>query len=243
MSATARNAKAAGLYEEDLALVHEEGFAALAEAAGREVLAAKPPRGRAVDLGCGGGTLLSILVDAGFDGWGIDLSPAMVDLARRTVHARLQVGSVYGTPLPECSVATAVGQVLNYSGPADPGKDGHGVLFRRIHDALAPGGVFLFDVLTTKRPDGTATTLRQGRTWRVEATSITRDGALERTIEVWRSENGQQRRSREVHRQRLLDADALEAMLSDVGFTVERLGAYDDHAFEEGWDGFLARKG
>ena len=41
------------------------------------------PRGRVLDIGCGPGHVGRFLADRGLDVTGIDLSPAMVDVARR----------------------------------------------------------------------------------------------------------------------------------------------------------------
>lgn len=230
-------------YGGDLAFVHDAGFTALAEAAARMVRDLASPPGRAVDLGCGGGTLLRDLADAGFEPWGVDLSPAMVELARRRVpEADLRVGDVLAVDLPPCRVATAVGEVLNY---AFVQHSDHAVAatFRRIHDALEPGGLFLFDVATTGRAgEGPTRAERTGRDWRVEARAEEADGWLTRTIDTWRRVGGDERHHREVHRLRLLEPEWVLARLAEAGFEAEALGGYDDFGFQTGWDGFLARR-
>ncbi len=236
-------------YGEDLAFVHESGFTQLAEAAARMVLdeigppAAAERRGLAVDLGCGGGTLLRELVDAGFEGWGVDLSPEMVALARKRVpEATLAVGDALAVDLPPCQVVTAIGEVFNYAF-VEHDQAAIEAAFARIHDALEPGGILLFDVATPGRAaDGPTSAQRAGRGWRVEATAQEQGAWLTRTIDTWRTVAGQTRHSREVHRLRLLEAGWIMGALRAAGFDAEHLGGYDDFGFQPGWDGFLARR-
>ncbi len=231
-------------YGEDLAFVHDAGFTDLAEAAARMVLDLVRPPGLAVDLGCGGGSLLRELVDAGFDGWGVDLSPEMVALARRRVpEATLLVGDALAVPLPPCKVVTAVGEVFNYAFVKHADAAIRAALLR-IHDALEPGGVFLFDIATPGRArDGPTRAERHGRGWRVEAVAEEHEGWLTRTIDTWRTPRGpaDARHTREVHRLRLLDPDLVLDWLRGAGFDAQRVGGFDDFGFQPGWDGFVAR--
>ena len=230
-------------YQEDLAHVHEAGFTALAEAAARMVRDLVVPPCRVLDLGCGGGTLLRDLVDAGFGAWGIDLSPDMVALARRRVpEADLRVGDALRVDLPPCRVVTAVGEVLNYAF-VPHGPDAVAALLGRVHDALEPDGLFLFDVATTGRAgDGPTRSERAGPDWRVEARAEESDGWLTRTIDTWRRVDGAWRHHHETHRLRLLGPDWVLERLREAGFEAEPLGGYDDFGFQTGWDGFLARR-
>lgn len=231
------------LYQEDLAWVHDDGFDDLAESAARMVLDLVEPVGRAVDLGCGSGILLARLAAAGFDPWGLDLSPDMVGLARRRLpDAHIQVGDATAAPLPSCRVVTAIGEVLAYA--MAPGADGRWTeCLRTIRTALGPEGVLLFDLPTPGRAaDGPTHASRKGRGWRVEATAREDDGRLVRTIDTWRTLRGQpERHTREVHVLVLRDPEQVLGDLEAAGFEARRLGGYDDHGFVTGWDGFLAR--
>jgi SAM-dependent methyltransferase len=230
-------------YGTDLAFIHEAGFAALADAAARHVRSMVAPPGLVVDLGCGGGTLLAALVDEGFQGLGVDTSAAMVALARRRVPAATwTVGSAYEVPIPQARVVTAVGEVLNYVQAPDTHLKDVSTLIHRVGRALQPGGVFLFDAATTERPAGRTSNAREHRTWRVKATAKTHGHRLTRTIDAWRTVDGETRHTHEVHELRLLDPDWVIGQLEDAGFTARRLAGYDDHAFQVGWDGFLARR-
>lgn len=227
-------------YGGDLAHIHETGFSDVAAAAARMVADLAPP-GRVVDLGCGGGTLLSALARKGYEPWGLDQSPAMVALARqRLPAAHLEVGDIFAAQPPPCRAVTAIGEVLNFA-LADRDLALLAPFFRRVHAALPSDGLFLFDVATTAKATGERQVTRTGNGWRVTAHISVAGDLLVRTIDTWRTVRGQERHSREVHRQRLLDSAQMVRWLEEAGFSVEVLGGYDYYGFQEGWDGFLAR--
>lgn len=65
--------------------------------------------GPAADVGCGPGHVTAHLHNSGLDAFGIDLSPAMIDGARREHPGpRFEVGSMTDLPLADASVAGLV---------------------------------------------------------------------------------------------------------------------------------------
>lgn len=89
------------------------------------------------DVGCGPGRVTAHLRDLGVDAFGIDLSPAMVAVARRDhPDLRFEVGSMTGLDVPDGALA---GVVAWYSIIHVPDPELPGVLagFARV---LAPGG-------------------------------------------------------------------------------------------------------
>ena len=139
-------------YGEDLAFVHDIGFGGFAGEAAPGVLAilaeAGVRSGRVVDLGCGSGIWAERLVGRGYEVLGIDISEAMIRRARRRVEsAEFRVGSVFRAEIPTCRAVTSLGECLSYLVEGRAGDGGLIRLFRRVHAALAPGGVFVFDLM------------------------------------------------------------------------------------------------
>jgi ubiquinone/menaquinone biosynthesis C-methylase UbiE len=89
------------------------------------------------DVGCGPGRVTMVLHRLGLDAFGIDLSPGMVALARRTYpHLRFEVGSMLALDLPDASLG---GLLANYSIIHIPWERRPEV-FAEFHRVLAPGG-------------------------------------------------------------------------------------------------------
>ncbi|WP_405798623.1 class I SAM-dependent DNA methyltransferase [Streptomyces sp. NBC_01506] len=106
-------------------------FAELVDAAGG---------GPVADVGCGPGHVTAHLHGLGVDAFGIDLSSAMIDVARRDhPHLRFEVGSMTDLDLPEASVAglLAFWSLIHIPDEAVPTVFGH------FHRAVRPGGPLL----------------------------------------------------------------------------------------------------
>jgi SAM-dependent methyltransferase len=238
-----------GWYGEDVAYIHDVGHAdfALGSAPGIKGILERSGIGEGliVDLGCGTGLLARELVDAGYDVFGIDISEAMVEIARmRAPEAEFRVGSLFEVGIPHCGAVTAISEVLNYL--FDPENEDLGRVFGRVHDSLAPGGVFVFDVLGPEQvPPGTrAKGFRVGEDWAVlsEREEDAERGTMERRIVSFRKVGEHYRRTDEVHRVRLYDPSELTAELERAGFRVLTMQAYGDLPLEEGHTAFVARK-
>ena len=236
-------------YGEDLAYIHDVGHAdfALESAPGIcEILAQNGIRdGLVVDLGCGSGLWARELVDAGYRVLGIDISEAMIELSRRRVpEAEFRVGSLFDADLPPCGAVTAISEVLNYLFDEEAG--GLSPLFRRVFEALLPGGVFVFDVLGPGQvpPGATVRGFRVGEDWAVlsEREEDAERGTMARRIFSFRKVGEHYRRDDEVHRVRLCDPVELSAGLREVGFRVRTMRAYGDYPLGQSHAAFEARK-
>jgi SAM-dependent methyltransferase len=96
--------------------------------------------GPVADVGCGPGHVTAHLHKLGIDVFGIDLSPEMIDVARREhPHLRFEVGSMTDLDLPDASVAglMAFWSLIHVPDDAVPTVFGH------FHRALRPGGPLL----------------------------------------------------------------------------------------------------
>jgi SAM-dependent methyltransferase len=96
--------------------------------------------GPVADVGCGPGRITGHLAGLGLDAFGIDLSPAMVDVARRDhPDLRFAVGSMTDLDLSDASVAGLLGwySLIHLPDEAIPGVLAH------FHRALRPGGLVL----------------------------------------------------------------------------------------------------
>nr|WP_246397458.1 class I SAM-dependent methyltransferase [Leifsonia aquatica] len=108
--------------------------------------------GRIADLGCGPGRITGHLAGLGLDVSGIDLSPGMVEVARRE-HPGIpfSVGSMLDLPFGEAELA---GALAWYSIIHIP-QDEQDALFREFARVVRPGGrlVLAFQVSTAGDED------------------------------------------------------------------------------------------
>lgn len=239
-------------YREDLSWIHDLGFGDLARNAAERLLqqlaADGVTEGLVVDLGCGSGILAEAVCNSGYDVLGIDISPAMIEMARRRVpEASFRCEPLLSAVLPPCAAVVAVGECFNYRfDQRNSGEQLRG-LFGRIHDALAPGGVFLFDAAGPGRVpgEGALKTHVDGGDWALlmHAEEDLVAGRVTRCITSFRRVGDFFRRDDECHELDLWPPDALETDLRQAGFFVQVLDDYAGHALPPGLKGFLARRG
>ncbi|TDO33811.1 methyltransferase family protein [Kribbella sp. VKM Ac-2527] len=106
-------------------------FADLVRAGGNDSVA---------DVGCGPGRVTILLSRLGLDAFGIDLSPGMLALARRTYpELRFEEGSMLALDLPDASL----GGLLAYYSIIHIPWEQRPQLFAEFHRVLAPGGVLM----------------------------------------------------------------------------------------------------
>lgn len=238
-------------YRDDLARIHDEGFGRFAVGAAEVLLGElSGRRGRpnlVVDLGCGSGILAEIVSRKGFDVLGVDLSPAMLRIARaRAPKAEFRQGSLWDVEIPHCLGAAMIGEIVNYLFDESGGRKRFRELLGRVHAALAPGGVLLFDAAGPGRvpPPGRQKNFFEGEDWSVlvEAVEDGKTKTLTRTITTFRKVGKRYRRDQEVHRLRLTPRDEIAADLRAAGFQVKALRQYGETEFPAGLNAFLARK-
>ncbi len=241
----------AAAYRDDLAYIHDAGFGGFAREAGPMLVDALRRAGitdgLVIDLGCGSGILSGVVSGSGYQALGIDVSEGMIALARTHVpHADFRVESLLSAELPRCVAVAAVGECLNYLFDEANTKPKLVTLFRRINDALAPGGFFILDVAEPGRVPGPGPrrTYMEGKDWAVLVTNEEdrRHRFLTRSITSFRRVGELYRRDREVHRQRLIARSEVVRQLRGIGFRVRTLAGYGPLKFGPGHGGLIARK-
>jgi len=239
------------IYGEDLALVHDRGFTAVARAAAETLICALREsgidKGLVVDLGCGSGVVAGALVAAGFETLGVDSSPDMIAIARsRVPGAQFVCGPLASVSVPSCVAVSAVGEVLNYVTGHDNDRDSLPDTFLRVRDALAPGGLLLFDLAEPGRCPGGATHKHAvADDWAVIADSRedSKTRMLTRSITTFRRQGDHFRRTDETHVLCLYPRDLVLGWLRGAGFEARVLDAYGSDPFPPGVAAFLARRG
>lgn len=106
---------------------------------------------RVLDAGCGTGTLAMALTEAGYRVSGIDLSPAMLEVARakdpeRRVSWTEADVTAFDLDPDRFDIITCVGDTLNHL----PRIEDWTAAFRSFQRHLRPGGALFFDVMTRK---------------------------------------------------------------------------------------------
>lgn len=139
---------------------------------------------RALDVACGTGKSFAPLVELGYDVWACDLSPAMVERARRsgTLEAgRIAVADMRELPqLGAFDLVTCLDDAVNYL--LEP--EDLLAAFASVERILAPDGIYLFDTnsLATYRAAFAARATFErpeaGASWRGETTAPIGPGSL-----------------------------------------------------------------
>jgi SAM-dependent methyltransferase len=240
-----------GAYEQDLAYIHDAGFGDFARNAAPGLLrilrANGVRRGLVVDLGCGSGILAREFIDAGYDVLGVDISPAMIALARRKApRARFMVASLSSFELPACDAIVSTGECLNYTFDGPRTRQSISALFHRVHAALRPGGMFVFDIAGPARAPESKTrrVWSAGKDWAILAETRTGRSrrSLAREIICFRRVGRAWRRSTEAHVQRLFWRDEIAGLLAKSGFEIRISDRYGREKLPRGLAVFIARK-
>jgi len=236
-------------YKGDLAYIHDVGFGDFARNSAPALLEMLRHNGvnngLVVDLGCGSGLWARELSDAGYGVLGVDISPAMIAIARKRVpRGEFKTESLLKAKLPRCVAVTSLGECLNYL--FDPNNRMSEIrrLFRRVYSALKPGGLFVFDIAEPRRGKGPRRHYRQGPGWAVlvEVDEDARTNRLTRRITTFRKAGELYRRDEEIHQLQLYKRGEVANELRDVGFRVRTISAYGAQQMIEGCVGIIARK-
>ena len=236
-------------YKEDLAFIHDTGHSefALKSAPGiLDILRRNEIRdGLVVDLGCGSGLWAEQLVKASYQVLGIDISEAMIRIARkRAPEAEFRIESLFKADIPPCRAVTSISECFNYLFDSDNDNHTLAQLFRRIYKALAPGGVFVFDIGEPGqiKPGVTAKGFTEGEDWIVMVEKQEVKKILTRRIISFRKVGKLYRRETELHRQRLYKSIDVAKELRRAGFRVRVIRSYGRYPLPKAHAAFIARK-
>jgi SAM-dependent methyltransferase len=235
-------------YKEDLAYIHDVGFSSYVLQAMPGILATLSQQGiqsgLVVDLGCGSGLSAEKLVQAGYQVLGIDISAAMIAIARNRVpQAEFQVQSLFQVEIPACEAVISIGECFNYLFDSN-----HPTLlpvFQRIYHALKPGGVLIFDIAEPGQvaSETSIKSFTEGDDWVVLVEKQEdRQRILTRRIITFRQAGDHYRRDDEVHYQQLYPAAEVASLLQQIGFAVETQHCYGEFVLAEAHAVFIARK-
>ena len=230
--------------------IHHERFGRLAGRAAdlllRELAGAGLASGTIVDLGCGSGILARRVSDAGYEVLGVDVSAAMLEIARLEAPlARFVQAPLLDVDLPHAVAVTATGEALNYLVDERTGGPAFDRLAGRVAGALVPGGVFMFDVSVHGRsgPDGVRVQFHDAPDWSVGVRETEDANTVTREIATFRREaDGRYARVDERHVLHLFDPAWLVATLEAAGFGVRLLGDYIGEGSMAGWVVVVARR-
>lgn len=243
-------------YDRDLAYIHDVGFSGFAEGATLGLLDllgnAGIRDGLVVDLGCGSGVWCARLVEAGYEVLGVDISPAMVSLARqRALPAEFQVGSIWSHPLPRCRAITALGEVVCYRSERATRRHDLGAWARKMFASLEPGGLLIFDVAELGLDRNRQPTFVEGDDWAclVRFQYDAGQNRLVRHITSFRrvergagAPQGLYRRTHECHVLQLYRAAEVVRSLRTIGFRVRTTRTFGSYQHAPGRIAFIARK-
>jgi SAM-dependent methyltransferase len=237
-------------YSDDLAYVHDVGFSSYAVDAGPgllEILRSRCVReGLVVDLGCGSGIWAARLLAEGYRVLGIDISPPMIRLARRNAPgAEFRVASLLTCDLPPCDAVTSIGECLNYTFDPASGPKAMKAFLARVHTALRPGGVFVFDL--AEPGQAAPGSFRTGQVvkdeWAIFFTVEERQRRLVRRMTTFRKrKENSWRRTDEVHIQQLYGASEVIPWLRETGFRVRLVRSFGGMPLPRAHAGIIAVK-
>lgn len=188
-----------------------------------------------LDLACGTGNTLLPWAKRGASLTGLDISQEMLSVADAKLRAAgysatLLPGDMATTGLPaNFDLITCLNDSINYL----PNGEALARTIRNAHDALAPGGWFVFDINSAYRllntPEDAIVIDEEALTLCWENRYLPESGVLEVTLTGFVREGELYRKFREVHHEKAFATDGVAEVLRRTGFEV--VGVF--HAYTE----------
>ena len=199
--------------------------------------------GLVLELGCGTGSMTERLAMAGYDMIGSDLYPDMLEIAMEKKDASglnilyllqdMREFELYGTVRAIVSVCDSMNYILEEEDLLQ--------VFRLVNNYLDPGGMFIFDLNTTKKyRDMGETTIAENREeasfiWENYFDEEEKINEYDLTLFIRDEEDGRFDRFEEFHEQRAYSLTEIGELIRESG--MELIAMYDafthDPATEE----------
>ena len=189
--------------------------------------------GIVLELGCGTGNVTRKLAEAGYDMIGVDNAPDMLEIAmdKRSASGQdilyllqdMREFELYGTVRAIVSVCDSVNYILEEEELLQ--------VFRLVNNYLDPGGMFIFDLNTTKKyRDMGETTIAENRDeasfiWENYFDEEEKINEYDLTLFIRDEEDGRFDRFEEFHEQRAYSLSEIEQLLRESG--MEFVAMYD----------------
>jgi SAM-dependent methyltransferase len=198
-----------------------------------------------VDLGCGSGLWAREAVKAGFEVIGVDISPAMIRLAKRIApRARFQCAAAGEFDFPPCVAVTAIGEAFNYMHGRGSRPPDLGGLFRWIAEALQSGGLLMFDMILREGKPMNYGSWQQGKDWAtlVEVSEDRGKQTLTRRVTSFRKRGAGYHRGEETHRLWVPSQAEVGRLLKRAGFGYQARRSYGSFPLPVRRWAFVARR-
>ena len=194
--------------------------------------------GLGLELGCGTGSMTERLAMAGYDMIGSDLSPDMLEIAMEKKDASglnilyllqdMREFELYGTVRAIVSVCDSMNYILEEEDLLQ--------VFRLVNNYLDPGGMFIFDLNTTKKyRDMGETTIAENREeasfiWENYFDEEEKINEYDLTLFIRDEEDGRFDRFEEFHEQRAYSLTEIGELIRESG--MELIAMYDAFTHE-----------
>ena len=194
--------------------------------------------GLVLELGCGTGSMTERLAMAGYDMIGLDLSPDMLEIAMEKKEASglnilyllqdMREFELYGTVRAIVSVCDSMNYILEEEDLLQ--------VFRLVNNYLDPGGMFIFDLNTTKKyRDMGETTIAENREeasfiWENYFDEEEKINEYDLTLFIRDEEDGRFDRFEEFHEQRAHSLTEIGELIRESG--MELIAMYDAFTHE-----------
>lgn len=185
-----------------------------------------------LDLGCGSGSLTTIMAEKGYDMIGVDISPEMLDMAREKnpgilyLNQDMREFELYGTVDVIYSSFDCINYITN--------KNDVKKIFKLVNNYLNYGGLFIFDINTVhklKNVLGNNTFVFDKDDVYLVWQNDYYNKIATFYLDMFYKTDGKYERFYEEHYERAYEIDEIKEMMKFSG--LELLGVFDELSFDK----------